>query len=345
MPNGRRTIFLFCISGKQIDLTIFGLENNELVKVYHNIENFTAIRPVLTIGTFDGMHKGHKQVVAKLRELAREMNGESVVFTFYPHPRLILSPNEGNLRLLTTLDEKIRLLEEAGIDHLIVFPFTLEFSKISYSDFVRDILVRKLNTQCLVVGYDHRFGKDREGGYEFLQQCAQELGFRLEKLDALLLDDVNVSSTKIRGALQDGNILRANDYLGYRFTLHGTVVEGQQLGRKIQFPTANIEASDEHKIIPGYGVYAVSVRIGDSFYQGMLNIGTRPTVNHNADKRSIEVHILNFNENIYGQQIELCFYDRVREEQKFNSVDDLKQQLEIDKQHVLALFADVRFQE
>ncbi len=308
------------------------------MKVHYNIEQFSATRPVVTLGTFDGVHNGHQKVIARLKELAQEIDGESVVFTFYPHPRLVLSPTEGNLRLITTLEEKIRLFDKAGIDHLIVFPFTLEFSKLNYTDFVRDILIGQLKTACLVVGYDHRFGKDRQGGYDFLQECAHKLNFRLEKLDALLQDDVNISSTKIRATLQEGNIARANQYLGYRFTLHGTVVEGQQLGRRIQFPTANIEASDPHKIIPGYGVYAVTVEIMGTIHQGMLNIGTRPTVNNNADHRSIEVHIFNFDENIYGKQIELCFFDKIRNEQKFSSVDELKNQLERDKQQVIAFF-------
>ncbi|HBL74590.1 MAG: riboflavin biosynthesis protein RibF [Bacteroidetes bacterium GWF2_42_66] len=309
------------------------------MKVYYDIESFRAINPAVTIGTFDGVHNGHKKVIGRLKELAAEIEGESVIFTFFPHPRLVLSPEEGNLRLLTTLDEKIRLLEEAGIDHLIAFPFTKEFSNLSYTDFVKTILVDKLNTRCLVIGYDHKFGKDREGGYEFLKQCADQYHFRLEKLDAFYVDDVNISSTKIRTALEKGNVGRANEFLGYRFTLHGNVVEGQKLGRRIQFPTANIEASDPHKIIPGYGVYAVTVRFNGNVYKGMLNIGTRPTVNTNADHRSIEVHIFDFGEAIYGKQIELCFYQKIREEQKFNSIDELKAQLEKDKVQVLSCFS------
>ncbi|MDX9881569.1 MAG: bifunctional riboflavin kinase/FAD synthetase [Prolixibacteraceae bacterium] len=312
------------------------------MKVYYDIDTFNATNPVITTGTFDGVHNGHKKVIARLNELAAEVGGESVVFTFFPHPRLVLSPEEGNLRLLTTLDEKIRLLEKAGVGHLVAFPFTREFSNLSYSDFVKTVLVDKLHTHCLVIGYDHKFGKNREGDYEFLKQCADQYHFRLEKLDALYVDNVNISSTKIRDALEKGDISRANEFLGYRFTLHGRVVEGQKLGRKIQFPTANIEASDPHKIIPGYGVYAVTVRINGTVYKGMLNIGTRPTVNSNADHRSIEVHILDFNESIYGRQVELCFYKKIREEQKFNSVDELKIQLESDRKQVLSYFSTVR---
>lgn len=311
------------------------------MKVYYNIDQFSAKNPVVTIGTFDGVHNGHKKVIERLKEIASEMNGETVIFTFSPHPRLVLSPGEGNLRLLTTLNEKIKLFEKAGIDHLIVFPFTKEFSALVYSEFVKTILVEKLNTRCLVVGYDHKFGKNREGGFEFLQKCADKYNFRAEKLDALIHNDVHISSTKIRFALEEGDIARANEYLGYRFTLHGTVVEGQKLGRKLQFPTANIEASDPHKIIPGYGVYVVTARFNGTAYKGMLNIGTRPTVNNNADHRSIEVHLLNFDENIYGKEIELCFYGKIREEKKFNSVDELRGQLEKDKQQVISYFSDL----
>ncbi len=311
------------------------------MKVYYDIEKFRAKNPVVTTGTFDGVHNGHKKVIARLKKIANEVNGESVIFTFFPHPRLVLFPGERNLRLLTTLDEKTKLFEKAGIDHLIVFPFTKEFSNLSYSDFVKNILVDKLNTRCLVVGYDHKFGKNREGGYEFLQQCADKYKFRLEKLDALIMDDVNISSTKIRLALQEGNITQANKYLGYRFSLHGTVVEGHKLGRKIQFPTANIETSDPHKIIPGYGVYAVTAHINNLTYKGMMNIGTRPTVNNNADRRTIEVHLFDFSGNIYGKQIDLCFFRKIREEQKFDSIEALKNQLEQDKLQVLSLFSGI----
>lgn len=326
---------------KQTEITIFGSGKRKNVKVYTNIDQFKAINPVLTIGTFDGVHNGHKKVIERLREIAKANNGESVIFTFYPHPRLVLSPDEANLRLLTTLKEKSALFEKSGIDHLIIYPFTKEFSKLTYAEFVKTILVDQLKISHLVIGYDHKFGKDRQGGYEFLKNCADKYKFKLEKLDALMLNDVNISSTKIRAALQEGNIEKANRYLGYKFTLHGSVVEGQKLGRKIQFPTANIEASDPHKIIPGYGVYAVTVRFNGTIYQGMLNIGTRPTVNYNADNRSIEVHIFDFSENIYGKEIELCFYKKIREEQKFNSVSELKAQLEIDKEHVLQYFIEL----
>ncbi|NQU88360.1 MAG: riboflavin biosynthesis protein RibF, partial [Mariniphaga sp.] len=237
--------------------------------------------------------------------------------------------------VITTLEEKKDLLSSLGIDHLIVYPFTKEFSKLPYPDFVRKILVEKIQTRYLVVGYDHRFGKNREGGFEYLTDCAKNYGFEIEKLDALLLNDINISSSKIRQALDNGSIETANNYLGYYFTLNGKVIEGRKLGRKIGFPTANIESSDIHKIIPGYGVYAVKIKIDNKVYKGMLNIGSRPTFNHNADNRSIEVNIFDFNKNIYGKYISLQFVKRIREEQKFNNPEDLITQLFKDQESAI----------
>ncbi len=310
------------------------------MKVYRDVNEFKVVRPVITIGSFDGVHLGHFKIIEGLKKLAEKNNGETVIFTFYPHPRQVLFPNEHNLRLLTTLDEKIALFEKAGLEHLIIYPFTKEFSRLSYADFVKEILVGKLNVDSLVVGHDHKFGRNREGGYQVLQELSKEFQFKLEQIDVLFSDDVEISSTKIRKALQDGNIAKANKYLGYPFALHGSVVEGQQLGRKIQFPTANIEASDPNKIIPGYGVYAVFVKVNGIKYMGMLNIGTRPTVNRNADQRSIEVHIINFSGNIYDHQIEIQFIKKVRNEQKFASVVELKEQLEKDKQTVISCLSE-----
>jgi riboflavin kinase/FMN adenylyltransferase len=301
------------------------------VKLYTNLDTFKARRPVVTIGTFDGVHLGHQKVIFRLQEFANQHSGETVVFTFHTHPRIVTSPNETNLRLLTTLKEKIELFEKYGIEHLIVYTFDKEFSDLSYTEFVENILVEKIGTHCLVVGYDHKFGKNREGGFDYLKDCAKKFNFKIERLDALVVGEESVSSTKIRNALQNGEIGKANDYLGYLFTLHGTVVEGKQLGRKLGFPTANIEASDKNKIIPGYGVYAVKVELGSYTYYGMLNIGTRPTFNNNADNRSIEVNIFDFEGNIYGKEITLKFVAKIREEQKFENIDMLVTQLGKDK--------------
>jgi len=311
------------------------------VKIHRDLNSFDAQNPVLTIGTFDGVHLGHRKIIARLNELAKQVRGESVIFTFDPHPRKVIAPDETSLRLLTTLDEKIELFEQSGIDHLIIYPFTAEFAQLNYSEFVEQILVGQICTHYLVVGYDHKFGKNRQGDFEFLKNCADRLGFHIEKLDVLLMNESNISSTKIREAIQHGDFDTANSFLGYPFTLHGTVVEGQKLGRKIQYPTANIEASDPDKIIPGHGVYAVKVKIKSETYQGMLNIGSRPTVNHNADHRSVEVNIFDFDADIYGEHLEVIFFRKLREEQKFDSLDALKNQLAKDKDTTLSFFQNI----
>jgi len=311
------------------------------VKIHRDLNNFYAQNPVLTVGTFDGVHLGHRKIIARLHDLAAAIIGESVIFTFDPHPRKIVAPAETNLRLLTTLDEKIELFEQSGIDHLIIYPFTPEFAQLTYEEFVEQILVGQIHTQSLVVGYDHKFGKGRKGDFEFLKNCAGRLGFQIEKLDVLLMNESSISSTKIREAIQIGDFDTANAYLGYSFALHGTVVEGQKLGRLIQFPTANIEASDPDKIIPGYGVYAVQAKVQNKTYQGMLNIGSRPTVNNNADHRSIEVHLLDFDSDIYGEHLELIFFRKLREEKKFDSLDALKEQLAKDRVDTMAFFQTI----
>jgi riboflavin kinase / FMN adenylyltransferase len=312
------------------------------VKIHRDLTDFYARNPVLTVGTFDGVHLGHRKIIARLHDLAKAINGESVIFTFDPHPRKIVASAETNLRLLTTLDEKIELFEQSGIDHLIIYPFTSEFAQLSYEQFVEQILVDQIHTKSLVVGYDHKFGKGRQGDFEFLKSCADRLGFQIEKLDVLLMNESNVSSTKIREAIQIGDFDTANAYLGYSFALHGTVVEGQKLGRQIQFPTANIEASDPDKIIPSYGVYAVQAKVQNKTYLGMLNIGSRPTINNNADHRSIEVHLLDFDSDIYGEHLELIFFRKLREEQKFGSLDALKEQLAKDKADTISFFQTIQ---
>jgi len=312
------------------------------VKIHRDLNDFYAQNPVLTVGTFDGVHLGHRKIIARLIDLAKAINGESVIFTFDPHPRKIVAPAESNLRLLTTLDEKIELFEQSGIDHLIVYPFTPEFAQLTYEQFVEQILVGQIHTKSLVVGYDHKFGKGRQGDFEFLKECADRHEFQIEKLDVLLVNESNVSSTKIREAIQIGDFDTANAFLGYSFVLHGTVVEGQKLGRQIQFPTANIEASDPDKIIPGYGVYAVQAKVQNKTYRGMLNIGSRPTVNRNADHRSIEVHLFDFDSDIYGEHLELIFFRKLREEQKFESLDALKEQLARDKADTISFFQAIQ---
>jgi riboflavin kinase/FMN adenylyltransferase len=292
---------------------------------------------VVTIGTFDGVHLGHRKVIRRLQELAHKVKGETVIFTFYPHPRLVLSKDNNELRLINTLEEKKVLLESAGIDHLVIYPFTQEFSKLSYIEFVEKILVKQLGMKYLVVGYDHRFGHNREGKYEDLKVFAEKLNFKIERQDVLNMDAINVSSTKIRNAISEGDIQTANKYLGYRFFIKGDVVNGKKIGHKIGFPTANIDPQESYKLVPKDGVYAVKVDVDEKRYLGMLNIGVRPTVNNQLDNRSIEVHILDFKEDIYYKNITIHFYERIRNEQFFNSIDELKEQLARDKEAVIQL--------
>ncbi|MBI1286688.1 MAG: bifunctional riboflavin kinase/FAD synthetase [Flavobacteriales bacterium] len=300
------------------------------MKVYHSIEEFEKVNgAVVTTGTFDGVHIGHRKIIARINEIARKIDGESVLLTFHPHPRMVLFPDDHGLELITTLDEKIKLLEEAGVQNLIIHPFTREFSRTTSIDFIRDILVEKLGTSVLVIGYDHHFGRNREGSFEHLRESGPLYGFQVEEISAQDVDDVAVSSTKIRAALSHGDVATAAKYLSYMYELSGTVIHGDKLGRTLGYPTANVQVEDRNKVIPANGVYACYVLLGGRKFNGMLNIGTRPTVDGGA--RRIEVHIFELNEELYGQKITLQLKDRIRDEQKFDSVDQLKERLLIDK--------------
>ncbi|MFA9390732.1 MAG: bifunctional riboflavin kinase/FAD synthetase [Prolixibacteraceae bacterium] len=299
--------------------------------VHHNLDHFKAKNPVITIGTFDGVHLGHRKVIDQLNEIAKRVGGESVLFTFYPHPRLVVSKDESNLRLLTTLEEKTLQMERAGIDHMLVYPFDESFAALSYQEFIGTILIQKMGMHTLVVGHDHRLGRNREGTYDKIVALSKQLNFKVQKIDALLIDEVDISSSKIRKALQDGEIVKVNNYLGYRFSIRGKVAVGNQIGRKIGFPTANVEASDPYKLIPAEGVYAIITEFDGKFYPSMLNIGYRPTIDTNADRRTVETHLFNFNEDIYQKEVTLHFYQRVRNEKKFSSLDELKAQLKKDE--------------
>ena len=311
------------------------------MQIHYGLDNFEAKRPVVTIGTFDGVHLGHREVIAELKRIAYNTGGESVVFTFFPHPRMVVTPNEDTIRLLTSQAEKCILLEELLLDHLVIYPFTREFASLSYSEFVKKILVDQMHICKLVTGYDHKFGHDRQGDFHALKILGDFHGFEVEQLDPLLVENVAVSSTKIRQALETGDIQKASHYLGYPYLLKGKVVEGRRLGREIGFPTANILPDDQHKLIPTDGVYAVLVNVGDMQYKGMLNVGTRPTVNTNVDHRSIEVHILDFSADIYQSDISVSFVERIRNEVKFGSLDQLKEQLVLDKTRTLSIFANL----
>lgn len=309
------------------------------MQIHYDLNNFKAVKPVVTIGTFDGVHLGHREVISELKRISVLSGGDSVVFTFEPHPRIVISPQEDSLRLLSTKEEKIRLMEEIGVDHLVIYPFTIEFSKLSYSEFVTNILVGKMNLSSLVVGYDHRFGQGRKGNFNSLELLSNELKFKAEQLSQLQVGHEVVSSTKIRFALEAGDISKANQYLGYRYMMSGKVIEGKQLGRTIGFPTANIKNFDRHKLVPADGVYAVFVETGGESYRGMLNIGFRPTVNYNVDHKSIEVHIFNFESDIYNSDITIYFVAKIRDEQKYSDIDALKEQLVRDRTIALDILA------
>jgi riboflavin kinase/FMN adenylyltransferase len=289
---------------------------------------------IFALGMFDGVHLGHQFVLNYLNKVAEKEGGETAVMTFNPHPRFVLQPDT-DFKLLTTLEEKIHLLEKFSVQHLFIQEFSPEFSRLTAWEFVRKVLVEKLNIHSLIVGYDHQFGRNRDGNFEQLQILSEKYGFKLYRLPSVNEHDTVISSTKIRNKIRDGEIHTANQWLGYKFILTGKVVEGNKLGRELGFPTANIEI-DKQKICPKDGVYFVKVRIGSDYFNGMMNIGTRPTVN-GLTKR-LEVHLLDFERNIYGEEIEVHFYKRERNEQKFSSLDELKQQLLQDKDNALEYF-------
>ena len=287
------------------------------MKVFRDLKEFKRLpNAVVTTGTFDGVHAGHQKILENLKEIAKNDGGETVLLTFFPHPRMVLFPDDNDLKLLNTLDEKIDLLEKAGIDNLIIHPFTQAFSRFTATQYVKDILTETIGVKKLVIGYDHHFGRNREGSYENLFQMAPQYGFELVEIPAQEIDAVNVSSTKIRKALIDGDIKSANSFLNYKYNLTGEVVEGNKLGRTIGFPTANIETDSSYKLVPGVGVYAVEVMVNGVLHRGMLNIGFRPTVNKIL-KQTIEVHIFGFNSDIYGNKITLYFFEKIRDEVKF----------------------------
>ena len=303
------------------------------MKIYSSIEAFTEVdRPIVTTGTFDGVHFGHRKIIKRLRQLAHNSSGETVLLTFSPHPRMVLFPDDHGLSLLNTMEEKKFLLEEAGIQHLIIHPFTKEFSRLSSINFVRDILVNQLNTHKLVIGYNHHFGRNREGSFEHLKEFAPVYGFEVEEIPAQLLDDVGVSSTKIRKALSSGAVAQAAEFLGYHYSICAQVVHGNAFGRSLDFPTANLQPNDELKLIPQNGVYAVWVVVQDIRYKGMMNIGVKPTFKN--QKKTLEVHILGFDQLIYDSEIKVEFVQKVREEIKFENASLLHQQLLFDRDEI-----------
>lgn len=307
--------------------------------IYHNIDEFTPLpNAVVTIGTFDGVHVGHRKIIAGIKELAESCGGETVLLTFFPHPRMILHPEDESIKLINTIAEKAELLEKLGVDHLIITPFSRDFSNQTAEDYVRDILVNKIGTKKIVIGYDHRFGKDREGDFDTLLRLCPAYGFDVIEIPEQDINDVAISSTRIRKALLQGDIELANTCLGYPFFVTGTVGRGDQVGRQIGYPTANIMIDEPYKLIPADGIYAVKVKTNEGVFNGMGYIGTRPTLN--GITRSIEVNIFDFNKDIYGQRIRMEFHNFVRHDVKFTSLADLKDQLAKDKVDVMKLLGE-----
>jgi riboflavin kinase / FMN adenylyltransferase len=308
------------------------------MKIYHGIEDFITLPfAVVTSGTFDGVHIGHQKILGRLHEIAAQHHAETVVITFWPHPRLVLHPEDESLKLLNTFEEKAELLKAQGVQHLVRIPFTKEFSQLSSEEFINEILVKKIGTRKLVIGYDHHFGRNREGSFEQLKTNASRYGFEVEEIPRQDVDRVGVSSTNIRKAIEAGDIETANHFLGTPYSLTGRVVPGDKLGRLLGFPTANIELDSKFKLIPIDGIYAVTVLYQQKVFKAMLYIGNRPTVN--GVKRNIEVNIFNFNKDIYGDALTIRFHHLIRMDNKFSDLEGLRKQLALDKIEALKQLA------
>jgi len=307
--------------------------------IHEGYQNLNLIEPVVTLGIFDGVHRGHRVLLDRLVIRAEELKAESVVITFSPHPRLVLEQKNINLAFLTTIEEKIVLLEKAKVDHLIIIEFNKQFSKIKACDFIKDILVEKIGTKHLIIGFNHHFGRSGEGDFNTIKQCSELNAFKVEQVQGFHTEEGAISSSSIREALLNGKLDEANRWLGYSYSVSGTIIEGRKIGRSIGFPTANIDPDNKYKLIPGNGVYAVEVHLDDKNYMGMLSIGSNPTVNADIRIRSIEVHILNYNMDIYGRKISVTFRKRLRDEKKFDNIEQLTQQMELDKQDTLRVLS------
>lgn len=300
------------------------------MRVFKNLENLPRFKnAVLTIGTFDGVHKGHQKILDRIAALARANGGESILVTFNPHPRFVLQPGNKELKLLNTLEEKIALLDTYGLDNLVVAPFSKAFSQLPALAYMKNFLVENFHPHTIVIGYDHHFGINRSGNIDLLREYAPIFKYQVEQISKETIEDIDVSSTKIRKALLSGDIETGEQLLGHPYILSGYVIKGKQIGRTIGFPTANIQLGVDYKLIPQTGVYAVYVKIGDKRFKGMLNIGFRPTVA--GSEKTIEVHLLDFNEDIYGEELEIQLVKRLRDETKFANLEELKAQITKDK--------------
>lgn len=305
------------------------------LKIFHSINDFSSTKKtILTLGTFDGVHIGHKKILKKITQNTENQKYESLVLTFFPHPRMVLQ-DHSDIQLLNTIDEKIDLLGKIGIQNLVIHPFDEAFSRLTAEEFVSSILVDRFHIQKIVIGHDHRFGRNRTANIDDLIAFGKQYGFEVEQISVQEINAISVSSTKIRNALLEGDMALSNDYLGYDYFLTGSVVKGKQLGRTIDFPTANLKIEEDYKLIPKNGVYIVKSLIDGQTIFGMMNIGFNPTVN--GKKQSIEVHYFDFNSDLYNQKIRVSILQRIRSEQKFESVDLLREQLKKDKKTALGL--------
>ncbi len=312
------------------------------MRIHTDISTFRGVpHPVLTTGTFDGVHRGHRMVLARLAEVARREQGESVLFTFHPHPRMVLFPGDGDLKLLNTQQEKMQLLQEAGLDHLLVVPFSRRFSRMHATDYVREVLVDAIGIRSVVIGHDHRFGRNREGDIDLLRGLGRTFGFSVDEIPAHEVEHITVSSTKVRNALAAGEVHVANDLLGYPYPLTGVVVKGDQLGRTLGFPTANIGALEPQKLVPGDGVYAVNVELRHGVHRGMLYIGVRPTLNSGFGARNVEVNIFDLDRDLYGETITVRFMERIRADMRFEGLEGLQAQLHLDRASALECFENI----
>lgn len=304
------------------------------MKLHQTLNSYPKSPSAITIGTFDGVHLGHQKIIKRLQAIAKEKGLQSVILTFFPHPRMVLQPAV-EMKLLNTIEERQEILSQLGLDHLVIKEFTKEFSKLSAEQYVKDILVDGLNAKYIIIGYDHRFGKNRRADINDLIAFGKQYDFKVEEISVKDVEDVAVSSTKIRTALNNGDVVTANAFLGYNYFLTGTVIKGKQIGKQIDFPTANIFIKENYKLIPKNGVYVVKSKIENSLFFGMMNIGTNPTVD--GTKQSIEIHFFDFNGDLYNKKVKIELLGRLRDESKFDSLESLKSQLKIDKENALAL--------
>lgn len=315
------------------------------MRIFRKLDELPSFHnAVITIGSFDGVHLGHQQILKRVKALAKAHGGESVVVTFDPHPRLVIYPKDNSLQLISTVEEKIALFEAYGVDHLVVVPFTVGFSQLQADEYIEKFLVKHFNPKCIVIGYDHRFGLNRQGNIEYLRWSSSTFGYEVQEIEKHTIDAIAISSTKIRKALNEGKIKLANQLLGHEFTLIGKVVRGEQIGRKIGYPTANLQVSNPNKLIPLQGIYAVKVAYQSGFYHGMLYIGTRPTI-AGANEQTIEVNIFDFNQEIYGAELKLHFLAFLREDMAFGSLDALSEQMSKDKEAALEAITMVEDQQ